>query len=175
MPVKYTHEQRRAKFWEKVYIPSLLACWVWQGYKNPQGYGQLHVADRRQVRAHRMAWEIVYGPIPKGLHCLHKCDNPSCVNPSHLYIGTNLDNVRDRMNRNRQSYTKGEKNGKSKLTDDKVKEIRDLLKAGHTQQSVANQFNVSRPLIGYIKRGVIWKHLKQHQTEGRSCQIVQSH
>ncbi len=101
MPLKYTKEQTITKFWTRVKIKGLLDCWVWQGHCLSFGYGQARFDGKRQV-AHRIAWQITYGPIPQGLFVLHKCDNPPCVNPTHLYVGTHTDNMRDVRLRNQR-------------------------------------------------------------------------
>lgn len=79
------------------YVESVTApgCWEWTGTKDKHGYGRVRV-DQRKARAHRVAWEAFKGEIPAGLHVLHRCDNPGCVNPEHLFLGTHGDNMRDR-------------------------------------------------------------------------------
>lgn len=77
-----------------------VGCWNWTGFINPKGYGQLSF-KRRTVRAHRLAWALAYGPIPDGLCVCHRCDNRRCVRPDHLFIGTNLDNMRDMVAKGR--------------------------------------------------------------------------
>lgn len=76
-------------------------CWTWLGAKDRDGYGQFRYTPKFQGKAHRFAYEVFRGPITKGLSVLHTCDNPSCVNPSHLYVGTNSDNMQDRSRRDR--------------------------------------------------------------------------
>ena len=98
---KYTEEERREKFWSRVIIENLLDCWVWTGGTVGRGYGYLSRGGPKLILAHRYVWEITYGPIPDGLCILHKCDNPPCVNPTHLYIGTHSDNMRDMIERGR--------------------------------------------------------------------------
>src|SRR3990167_544842 len=93
-------------FWSKVDKHAPNNCWVWMGFKKPTGYGLFGVGWKR---THRLAWEFTNGKIPAGIHVLHKCDNPSCVNPSHLYLGTHQDNMRDRNKKGRQARVEGEK------------------------------------------------------------------
>src|SRR5678815_3205705 len=96
------------------------ACLEWQGTKHSKrGYG----LDGRKL-AHRAAWERVHGPIPEGMHVLHKCDNPPCVNVRHLFLGTHADNMRDREQKGRANHPYGERSGKAKLTDADVRYIR---------------------------------------------------
>lgn len=89
-----------SNFWSKVNKEN--ECWIWNGGLTKKGYGQFHSKKIEESRAHRVAWLIVYGPIPKGLHVCHKCDIRSCVNPDHLFLGTNQDNVNDKVAKNRQ-------------------------------------------------------------------------
>lgn len=79
-------------------------CWVWKGYKNLQGYGRIGIAPSQCVNAHRFSWTFYIGPIPKGMFVCHKCDNPSCVNPNHLFIGTRQDNTNDMMVKKRSKH-----------------------------------------------------------------------
>lgn len=95
---------RDERFWQKVEKTD--TCWLWRGSKNTTGYGQLRT-DRLE-KAHRISWEIHNGPIPDGLAVLHACDNPPCVNPSHLWLGTQADNARDRQAKGRQNRRPGD-------------------------------------------------------------------
>jgi hypothetical protein len=76
-------------------------CWEWKAFKNAKGYGQTKIGGRsgKLILSHRLSWVINFGEIPEGLHVCHKCDNPSCVNPNHLFLGTNLDNIKDRVSK----------------------------------------------------------------------------
>ena len=94
-PRRASLDERLAQF---VIQPS--GCWEWTGSKNDKGYGRVY-ADRDEKRAHRAMWEQAHGPVPDGLWVLHRCDNPPCVNPDHLFLGTPLDNVRDMMAKGR--------------------------------------------------------------------------
>lgn len=132
-------------------------CWIWmgsiRGTNSP--YGQFMVSSVR-MGAHRYSWTIHHGKIPDGLNVLHKCDNPICVNPAHLFIGTHGDNVRDKVLKNRQCY--GERNGRSILTESQVREIRRRYKYG-TARTLAAEFNVSKSAIHMIVKGRNWKHI----------------
>ena len=148
------------------YLPDILdenQCWEWQGSINHKrgGYGQL-IFNKKTLKAHRISYEIHYAEPLGNFHCLHKCDNPKCVNPAHLFAGTNLDNVKDKVSKGR-CYTgnqKGENNGASKLTDDIVKNIRKLYNTGgYTTTKLAEMYNVHRSTISYIVNNKTFKHL----------------
>lgn len=137
-------------------------CWIWQGCKNKQGYGQLKV-NGKHMRAHRFSWQLHNGTIPKGegYHgtcVLHKCDNPSCVNPDHLFLGTPADNNADMVSKGRCKVPgfKGEMHGQSKLTERDVIAIRHDQK---TQRKVAANYGVCQSTVSRIKIGEIWGHV----------------
>src|SRR5690606_26360550 len=115
------------RFWEKVLIRSDEACWEWQATRNNKGYGlfTISAAVGKQL-AHRFSYETRHGRIPVGLSVMHSCDNPRCVNPAHLSVGTHQENLRDmaRKGRWRNSGVRGESVGTSKLTDEQVIAIR---------------------------------------------------
>jgi hypothetical protein len=93
----------RERFWPKVRVGPSKDCWEWLGSKDPRGYGRLFVGGRggRPVAAHRIAWELTFGPIPEGEHVCHKCDWPSCCNPDHLFLGSRSDNMQDAAKKGR--------------------------------------------------------------------------
>tara|TARA_B100000609_G_scaffold187816_1_gene173554 strand:+ start:106 stop:681 length:576 start_codon:yes stop_codon:yes gene_type:complete len=134
-------------------------CWEWQRTRNQYGYGTLTI-NGQTAFAHRLAFELAGNVIPDGMHVLHKCDNPRCINPEHLEIGTRSKNMADCHARGRSRIPsprmKGESNGSAKLTREMVNTIRDGLSAGVTQQRLADSFDVSQTLISRIKRGEIW-------------------
>jgi len=175
-------------FWSKVnkkgpIHPIHGQCWVWTGSRFSQGYGRLI----GHGRAHRISWEIHFGDIPDGLCVCHHCDNPSCVNPKHLFLGTKGDNIRDRNAKGRdrtpqgddhwsrispekvargdrngsrthpEKMTRGEKYWSAKLTEDEVRLIREFHKLGC--QVLARTFGVSPNTISRIVRRKQWKHV----------------
>jgi len=155
---KYTEKERKQNFWRRVDRGyDLLGCWEWCGSLRTDGYGQMSDRNRRSKAAHRFAWFATYGEIPEGMHVLHKCDNRICVNPAHLYLGTHADNMRDRSRRSRQA--RGETNGRAKLSEANVIEIRMLLLEGWLQKKIAPKFGVDLRTISAIKRGLIWSHI----------------
>lgn len=126
------------------------------------GYGMIW-ANGRPQRTHRAAWAAANGPIPDGLHVLHKCDNRRCVNVEHLFLGTNADNVADKVAKHRQYFPpdmKGENHPHSKLTDDKVREIRRLASQGHSNRYIARMFEVSIMTISFIRNFKTWTHVQ---------------
>lgn len=124
-------------------------CWPWRGTINrTTGYGQWW-HDGRAMRAHRAAYERVHGPIPDGLIVCHRCDNPPCCNPAHLFLGTQADNQRDKKNKGRTS--RGERNGGGgKLTENDVREIRRLAANGERYIVIASQFGVTPTMRGHV-------------------------
>jgi ribosome-binding protein aMBF1 (putative translation factor) len=107
------------RFWEKVdkngpipkHQPELGRCWTWFGSLNREGYGHCYVHPRRNVSSHRVSWQIANGPIPDGLKVCHHCDYPSCVNPAHLFLGTDKDNAQDKARKGRSNSPSGERHG----------------------------------------------------------------
>lgn len=146
------------RFWSKVAKGG--GCWEWTRYREPDwGYGIFRaVPGESMQKAHRVSWEIAHGPIPEGMQVCHRCDNPPCVRPDHLFLGTHLDNMRDRNAKGRQSRdgsTPGENSTSAKLTDEQVKDIRDrYLAGGVLQQDLAAEYNISQTQISRIVRGV---------------------
>lgn len=138
-------------------------CWEWTRVCNQHRYGQLRVAGR-MVYAHRLAYELGVGPIPAGMHVLHQCDNPRCINPAHLSTGTRSQNMKECSERGRARIPKpvkrGEENGASKLLEVDVRSIRRLLAQGRTQQEIAGRFGVTQRTISDIKLGKKWGHTK---------------
>src|SRR3990167_1210519 len=139
------HSGRRPpkeRFWKKVQKgDSPEKCWEWKSCKNPEGYGQFTI-DGKKVYAHRYSWELHNGTIPDGLWVLHHCDNPACVNPDHLFVGTQTDNMQDMISKGRSEYLgiSGENNHQAHLTTDIVKIIRKRYAfGGITQQKLADR------------------------------------
>ncbi len=131
-------------------------CLLWKGSTFQSGYGRVGI-DYKSKRAHRVAFEYTYGAIPEGLVVCHKCDVRLCVNPSHLFLGTVLDNVEDKMNKNRQA--KGESMGRAKLTNTQVINLRKLHSAGIDANKLAKRFKVTTNHVHDIVSKRSWKHL----------------
>lgn len=132
-------------------------CWNWTARKTPQGYGRISINNVNKL-AHRAAYEFMVGPIGD-LHVLHRCDNPSCVNPDHLWLGTNLDNVADKVAKGRCSSFRGSTNQKSKLRDTDVIAIREAVQRGIKQRSIAVQYGVTQTQISTISQRKQWRHI----------------
>lgn len=137
-------------------------CWLWTKGLNSNGYGSFHKDSAHpNMGAHRFAYETYIGPIPDGLLVCHTCDVRNCVNPSHLYAGTEADNSRDMESRGRGNHPKGMRMAAAKLTDDDVREIRRAYAAGGiSQQALADQYGVAQHAVSRIVRGLSWKHVK---------------
>lgn len=158
------------RFWEKVEKRGPNECWWWRGASSVKQYGHIGVkcpggpvaGTYKIVKAHRVSWELHFGPIPNGLLVCHKCDNKKCVNPAHLYLGTVADNNRDARERGLWRPgrpTRGEASARAKLTSKEVKSIKIKLKAGHKARGLARQFGVTESAIYMIKVGKNWAHI----------------
>lgn len=147
------------RFWGKV--EKTETCWLWKGTtRGHMRYGAISFKCK-MLAVHRLSYEMHIGPIPPGLLVMHTCDVPRCVNPNHLKIGTNQDNIDDKMNKNRHHRTgpRGEKSGIAKLTNSAVNTIRLLWQKGeHTQQQIADIFKVNQSQISRVIRKLTWKY-----------------
>lgn len=144
-------------------------CWVWKGSKR-NGYGRLIIGSRTDgtrmsVTAHRYSCSTFVGEIPIGMFVCHICDNPSCVNPGHLFVGTRQDNVNDREAKGRNNHVFGEKNPTSKFTSNEVLEIRKCLESGVGVCRLAKKYNVDHSSISAIRDRKTWKHLPEPPKE----------
>lgn len=132
------------RFWSKVDKSG--SCWLWKASCYPTGYGAF--GSEKVQRAHRVAWELTFGKIPDGLYVLHHCDNPPCVNPNHLWLGTQADNLADMVKKGRAIY--GEAIGNSKLTTGNVLRIRELRTKGMSVILLARLFGISHQHVSKI-------------------------
>lgn len=140
------------RFASKIQSNELTGCNEWIGSKNEYGYGVINI-NKKPVKAHRLAYKKVFGEIPKGMFICHKCDNPSCVNVDHLFLGTPSDNHQDMTKKNRQVIPVGEHNGKSKLNEIDVMAIKIQLRWKIDGASISRQFNVNKSTIYQIRDG----------------------
>lgn len=142
------------RFWSKVQISD--DCWIWTACKDRLGYGRFYLVRPARL-AHVIAYSDVYGPIPEGLEVCHDCDNPSCVRPDHLFLGTHAENFSDAVAKGR--IPSGEKNHLSKLTEQEVIEIRRLRSQGIGRNELADRFGVTGNNIWCIVARKSWKHI----------------
>lgn len=136
-----------------------IGCWVWIA-KLTKGYGQFRF-NKRLIGAHRFSYQLYRGEIPKGLLVCHHCDNPMCVNPDHLFLGTDGDNHKDRARKGRNNNQNGERSPSHKLSENDVIEI---FHSDKKNADLAKQFNVSLTSIYRIKNGKKWKYLNLTKT-----------
>ena len=175
-------------------LPNERGCMIWEGPKTKKGYGLFRVNTtrsgprRNMTCAHRIAWEMENGSIPDGLNCLHSCDNPSCVNIKHLFLGTQKENIADARSKGRlatgdrhglhkhpetiargsrhgsvthpERVARGERNSSAKLTGKDVSEIRRYAAEGVTQKSIAKKYSVSKSSIYRIVKRERWSHVR---------------
>jgi hypothetical protein len=151
------------------------ACWIWTGGRNIRGYGVFRIGSTK-INSHRYAWIIIRGPVPDSLYVCHDCpggDNPACVNPAHMFLGTNGDNQRDASAKGRSAHgdnhpsrlhperlKRGEENGQSKLTTEQVRSIRvEYATGAMTQDELAQKYHVVRNAIWMIVRRKTWVHV----------------
>lgn len=132
-------------------------CWIWIASKKYDGYGYFSINGKTHM-AHRVAYKLFYGEIPNSLHVCHKCDNPSCVNPFHLFLGSHDTNMKDMTKKGRQ--IKGERQHSAKLKTEEILEIRKLYSSQQmTQRQLANKFGVAQNIVSRIVNYLIWKHI----------------
>lgn len=150
---KMTIEER---FWEKVDKKGKDECWNWKGGKDSHGYGEFYYNKAMTiVQVHRLSWIVNNGDIPDGLYVLHSCDNPACVNPKHLFLGTHQDNMKDKVHKGRQST--GEDCYNAKLTYEKVKELRDEYINGVRIEELSMKYGISTSGICDVVHNKRWK------------------
>lgn len=143
------------RFWDKVDKSG--ECWTWKLSKTPHGYGIFCLGGRKFV-AHRWIYERTHGPLPKGMHVCHRCDNPRCVRLEHLFAGTQRENMEDCARKRRLNT--------SKLTVEQVREIRRRGKAGERSPYLAAEFGVDEAHVRGIVRGRFWKHVPKEVGDG---------
>lgn len=132
-------------------------CWIWTGLTTREGYGLAYLHGRH-YRAHRVADELTNGPIPDGVVICHRCDNPACVHPEHLFRGTQADNLDDMRAKGRDRYAYGEDASNVKLTGQQVDAIREMRSSGKLHREIAEAFGVSTATVGRILAGRSWQH-----------------
>lgn len=151
------------RFWSKVDVRGPDECWPWTASCFGDGHGQFGI-DYSMAGAHRVAWTLTNGPIPKGEWVLHKCNDPACCNPNHLYLGDHQDNVDDMV---RSGVQRGERHHNAKLIEAEVLQIYELHAAGVSQQALAIRFGVCNAHINRIVESETWKHLWAFESDGQ--------
>jgi len=161
------------EYFEDKFIPEPNSgCWLWLGALDHDGYGSFYVKRNVEPKAHRFSYELYCEPIPENLSVLHKCDNPCCVNPDHLFVGTQDDNMKDMKNKGRhrnpeinglklhpEKAARGEKVNTAKLTEKDCYKVVEYYKQGYTQKQISEIYNVHYTTIGGVINGRYWKHL----------------
>jgi HNH endonuclease len=158
------------RFWSKVRKSD--ACWEWTAARHPFGYGLLQI-EGRSIGAHRVSYALHYGLVPDGIFVLHRCDNPACVRPDHLFLGTHADNMRDKTEKGRNNapsgdrapvrlhpeiVRRGDNHPQARLTWEEVRLIKTLYATGgYTHRALSDRFGVSRTSVTHIINGKTWK------------------
>ncbi len=146
------------RFYSKVRIDTTSGCHVWISALSEKGYGRFWMNGKKRL-APRVAWELANGPIPNGLWVLHRCDNPACVNPEHLFLGTATDNVRDMIGKGRNPPRHGEHGGRTILTTEQVIEIRNMPRQVDCQRYLATLYGVAVETIQSVQYRRNWRHI----------------
>jgi hypothetical protein len=160
-PIPVLTQDQVRRFWSHVSgrdSADESACWEWQGGRYEAGYGRVRV-NYLYLPAHRVAYAIAVSPPSPELMVCHTCDNPPCVRPGHLFLGTGADNTADAARKGRMKGQKGESHNKAVLTDDLVLWIRRESKAGRSYQSIADELGMSHATVSQAGNGRTWKHL----------------
>jgi hypothetical protein len=151
-------EKDLLRFWSKVKKTD--DCWVWTGKPDKDGYGVFYIPNRkpRSKKSHRMSWELVNGP-PGDMHVLHHCDNPPCIRPDHLWLGTDADNAADRARKKRGAPQDGSNNHATNLVEDDIRTIRNRYASGELQKTIAADYGLTQTGISQIVLRKVWKHV----------------
>lgn len=147
----------KERFMKKVKVNNDTGCWEWLGFKGLNNYGQFSIGGRT-VLAHRASFLIFNGDLVRGMCVCHRCDNPMCVNPVHLFQGTRSDNMQDCIKKGRRNSkgAEGVKHHRSVFADDDIRSIRN---SSDTRRNLADKYGVTTSAIGQILRGVSWRHI----------------
>ena len=147
-------------FQAKIQEDPKTGCHIWTAAKYSNNYGHIRWQEK-DLLAHRVAWEYENGKIPPGLQVCHKCDQPQCCNPDHLFLGTQTDNMRDMINKGRDCFPRGERQGFAKLTEADVLNIRQRIAEGERNKDLAIKYDVDPSTISNIKRREWWAWLEE--------------
>ncbi|OHD24489.1 MAG: hypothetical protein A2Y38_07640 [Spirochaetes bacterium GWB1_59_5] len=156
-----TQEELRVEILKRAIVRN--GCWGWKGSRDAKGYARVQLSGTGTRIASRVSWIAHNGEVPAGLVVCHRCDNPGCTNPAHLFLGTQSDNMTDCAQKGRHASVahpervpRGSKHWKARLTEEQVLEIAAALRAGVTQQALADRFGIARSTVGHISQGRNW-------------------
>ncbi len=145
-----------SRFEAKIARCPMSGCWIWTAVVNENEYGRFYVGNGMMMSAHRVSWLLYVGEIPQGICVLHRCDNSFCVNPYHLFLGTQQDNMADMFGKGRNRHIRGEDHYCAKLTSADVVAIRDDQRP---QRTIASVYGIGHAQVGAIKRRQNWRHI----------------
>lgn len=154
------------RFWSKCEKSD--GCWNWTAYRQKHGYGVFKISrERGTVLAHRFSYEIAKGDIPEGMCVCHTCDNPACINPDHLFLGSHAENMRDMAKKGRwgEARARGESHGLAKLRDVEVRRVKLLLGIGVNQKRIGAVFGITQGAVSLIAVGKTYTHVEVSQAE----------
>lgn len=157
------HFMTRQQFLDKAYPEPNTGCWLWVGKTNWCGYGELHKKDNeyKMIFAHRYSYAIHKGLFDENLKVLHTCDQPCCINPDHLFLGTQQDNISDMDAKKRRKCGRGVNHGHAKINNLIAIEIKKMYRHGKYRQiDVAKHFGISRSVVSKVVNGAAWKHVE---------------
>lgn len=158
------NDRERERFWGKVLRGAPDDCWEWQGSRARTNWPYGHFRFRGHTKTtHRLSYALHYGAIPEGMFVCHRCDNPPCVNPAHLFVGTHTDNVRDMHSKGRAATTctEGSKNGHTTMDEDAVRSIRARYRLGESQSAIARDLGISQTTVSLMVLRRTWKHIPE--------------
>lgn len=162
MTVKEFKSRLPQNFWSKIAFGKLRQCWNWTAYIDCDGYGHYSPTGDKRLRttSHRYAYMQLFGMLTSKIYVLHKCDNPACCNPNHLFHGTQFDNMQDMVKKGRKRFPIGADALAAKLTDDEVRGIRNRLSNGDRQIDIAKAYGITQVRVSQIKLNKCWTHIK---------------
>jgi hypothetical protein len=159
--IRYKVRTLQERFEEKYMPEPNSGCWLWTATVDEDGYGKMRIGGRGtpSLRATHVSLMLVGRPVPSRLQACHRCDNPCCVNPDHLFIGTGVDNMRDARAKGRFPSVRGSKNPSSKLTEDCVRAIKNDIASGLQNKAISEKYGITRKHCQSIKYGWTWSHV----------------